>query len=67
MNLAHIIDEHAPDHVAIISRGVETTFQRSHLRSLRNEDSSLMPEDLQVGLKPQDLADLLRFIETLEK
>ena len=47
--------------------GVETTFQRSQLRSLRNEDSSLMPEDLQVGLKPQDLADLLRFIETLEK
>ncbi|HEX3089494.1 MAG TPA: AMP-binding protein [Ilumatobacteraceae bacterium] len=26
MNLAHIIDGHAPDHVAIISRGVETTY-----------------------------------------
>lgn len=47
--------------------GVETTFQRSKLRSLHNEDSSLMPEDLQLGLKPQDLANLLRFIETLEK
>ena len=47
--------------------GVETTFQRSKLKSLHNEDSSLMPEDLQVGLKPQDLANLLRFIETLEK
>ena len=26
VNLAHIIDGHAPDHVAIISRGVETTY-----------------------------------------
>ncbi|MEP7112871.1 MAG: AMP-binding protein [Ilumatobacteraceae bacterium] len=26
MNLAHIIDGHASDHVAIISRGVETTY-----------------------------------------
>ena len=26
MNLAHIIDGHAPDRVAIISRGVETTY-----------------------------------------
>lgn len=47
--------------------GLETTFQRSKLTSLHNEDSSLMPEDLQVGLKPQDLANLLRFIETLDK
>ena len=26
MNLAHIIDGHAADHVAVISRGVETTY-----------------------------------------
>jgi long-chain acyl-CoA synthetase len=26
VNLAHIIDGHAPDHVAIINRGVETTY-----------------------------------------
>jgi long-chain acyl-CoA synthetase len=26
VNLAHIIDGHAPDHVAIVSRGVETTY-----------------------------------------
>ncbi|MBK5331778.1 MAG: AMP-binding protein, partial [Ilumatobacteraceae bacterium] len=28
MNLAHIIDGHPPDHVAIISRGVETTYRQ---------------------------------------
>ena len=47
--------------------GQEITLQRSRLRNLHNEDSSLMPEDLQSGLKPQDLANLFRFIETLEK
>jgi long-chain acyl-CoA synthetase len=26
VNLAHIIDGHAPDHVAIVSRGIETTY-----------------------------------------
>ena len=37
MNLAHIIDEHAPDHVAIISRGVETTYGelRDHVARVR--------------------------------
>jgi putative heme-binding domain-containing protein len=49
------------------SGGHEVTLRLSELRSLQEDDASLMPEDLQTGLKPSDLAGLLRFIETLEK
>ncbi len=47
--------------------GTEVTLRLSEVRTLREEDDSLMPEELQTGLTPAEFAGLLRFIETLEK
>ena len=37
---------------------------RSDLKSLRSTGQSLMPEGLESGLKPQDLADLIAFVRS---
>jgi len=37
------------------ANGVETTLSRSSIRTLQSQGRSLMPEGLEVGLKPQDL------------
>ncbi|PYJ03152.1 MAG: cytochrome C, partial [Verrucomicrobia bacterium] len=42
--------------------GVETPVLRSNIASLQSLGQSLMPEGLEAGLNPQDLADLLEFI-----
>jgi putative membrane-bound dehydrogenase-like protein len=42
--------------------GVETTLLRANLVSLQSQGKSLMPEGLEAGLSPQDLADLMEFI-----
>jgi putative membrane-bound dehydrogenase-like protein len=42
--------------------GTETVVFRTKIKKLKNQGQSLMPEGLEEGLKPQDLADLLEFI-----
>lgn len=42
--------------------GKESVVQRSQIRKLKSQDNSLMPEGLEAGLEPQDLADLLEYI-----
>lgn len=42
--------------------GVETFVPRSKIKSSRTTPASLMPEGLEAGLNPQDLADLLAYI-----
>jgi len=44
--------------------GKEDIVPRSQIRKMRSQGQSLMPEGLEVGLTPQDLADLLEYIET---
>jgi len=42
--------------------GTETVVLRSHITRLQPSGQSLMPEGLEVGLTPQDLADLLEYL-----
>lgn len=42
--------------------GKETVVQRSQIKKLQSQNNSMMPEGLESGLKPQDLADLLEYI-----
>jgi putative heme-binding domain-containing protein len=42
--------------------GKETVVQRSQIKKLHSQNNSMMPEGLESGLKPQDLADLLEYI-----
>ncbi len=47
--------------------GKEDVLSRSKIRTMRSQGQSLMPEGLEVGLVPQDLADLLEYIEKAER
>jgi putative membrane-bound dehydrogenase-like protein len=44
--------------------GRETTVPRARIKRMTSQGKSVMPDALEVGLKPQDLADLLTFVET---
>jgi hypothetical protein len=39
---------------------------RQNIKKMQSQGQSLMPEGLEAGLGPQDLADLLDWIETAE-
>jgi putative heme-binding domain-containing protein len=42
--------------------GKDTVVLRSDIKRIESQQLSLMPEGLEEGLKPQDMADLLEFI-----
>ncbi|MDB6022859.1 MAG: Heme-binding protein [Pedosphaera sp.] len=44
--------------------GKEDVILRSNMRGMKSQSQSLMPEGLEAGMKPQDLANLLEFIST---
>ncbi|MEW6303375.1 MAG: PVC-type heme-binding CxxCH protein [Verrucomicrobiota bacterium] len=46
--------------------GVENTIPRSNIAKMQSQGESLMPEGLEADLTPQDMANLLEFIETAE-
>jgi len=39
---------------------------RSNIRKMQSQGQSLMPEGVEVGWTPQDLADLIEYIETAD-
>jgi putative membrane-bound dehydrogenase-like protein len=43
--------------------GKENIINRSDIKKMQSQGQSLMPEGLEAGLKPQDLADLMEYIE----
>ena len=45
--------------------GKEETLLRSNLKRMQSLNQSLMPEGLETGLTPAQMADLLEFIESL--
>jgi putative heme-binding domain-containing protein len=42
--------------------GKESTIARDKIKQIKSQGRSLMPEGLEVGLKPQDFADLLEYL-----
>ena len=46
--------------------GREDVIPRASIAKMQSQGNSLMPEGLEAGLRPQDLADLLEYIETAE-
>ncbi len=47
--------------------GKETVVPRSAIKKMQSQGQSLMPEGLESGLTPQDLANLLEYISTAEE
>jgi hypothetical protein len=46
--------------------GAESVIGRADIAGSSSSGRSLMPEGLEAGLSPADMADLLTFIETLQ-
>ena len=46
--------------------GKEDVIPRANIRKMQSQGQSLMPEGLEAGLTPQDLADLLQYVETAD-
>jgi putative heme-binding domain-containing protein len=44
----------------------ETVIARSQIKRMRSDGKSLMPDGLEAGLTPQDLADLIAFVESVK-
>jgi putative heme-binding domain-containing protein len=44
--------------------GKETVVPRANIKRMQSQGQSLMPEGLEAGLGPQDLADLMSYVET---
>jgi putative heme-binding domain-containing protein len=47
--------------------GKQDVVSRGTIKKMQSQGQSLMPEGLEAGLGPQDLADLLTWIETAEE
>ena len=58
------VREDASAVVIRIAGGQEIAVSRGEIRKVTRSDRSLMPEGLETGLKPQDLADLLEHLVT---
>jgi putative heme-binding domain-containing protein len=62
-NLTGVIASESAGSVTLrMAGGTESVIPRANIASLQSQGRSLMPEGLEEGLKPQDLADLLEFI-----
>ena len=45
------------------AEGYETTFQKDQIEEMFSSGLSLMPEELEVGMEPQTMADLLAYLQ----
>jgi putative heme-binding domain-containing protein len=59
-----VVASDTPTHITIREAyGKETTLSRDQIKRMTSQGLSIMPEGLEQGLSPQDMADLIRFIE----
>ena len=61
-----IVDDNATALTLRMPGGAESSLPRAEIAGTSSTGRSLMPEGLEAGLSPQDMADLLTFIETLK-
>jgi len=57
-----IVNETAASVSVRQANGIETVVLRSNLARIQSQGQSAMPEGLEAGLRPQEMADLLEFI-----
>jgi putative membrane-bound dehydrogenase-like protein len=46
--------------------GKESVINRSDIKKMQGQGQSMMPEGLEAGMVPQDLADLIEYVETAD-
>ena len=59
-----ILQSETPDAVTLLqAQGVKVVIPRAKLKRLESSGLSLMPEGLEAGMTPQDLRDLIAFLQ----
>ena len=61
-----LAEENAAGITLLQAGGVRQTLARGDIKSLAGSKVSLMPEGLEQGLAPQDVADLIAFVQRPE-
>jgi putative membrane-bound dehydrogenase-like protein len=61
-----VVDETAAGLTVVQGGGVRETVARTAVEKVRNTGLSLMPEGLEAGLQPQELADLIAYVQKAE-
>jgi putative heme-binding domain-containing protein len=63
-NILGIVTSDTPASITLREAyGKETSIPRDKIKKIASQRKSLMPEGLEAGLKPQDFADLLEFVQ----
>jgi len=63
-NLTGIISDETTASIRILqANGITDVVRRLDIKSMSSSKLSMMPEGLEQGLTPQDLADLIKFIQ----
>lgn len=62
LHVGVVASEDARDVTLRMAFGQDVVVPRARIKSMKSDGLSLMPEGLEEGLEPQDLADLLRFV-----
>jgi putative membrane-bound dehydrogenase-like protein len=64
-NLTGIITEETSASVRILqANAITETVRRVDIREMKSSKTSMMPEGLEMGLRAQDLADLIKYIQS---
>ena len=64
-NLTGIITEETSASVRVLqANAITETVRRVDIREMKSSKMSMMPEGLEMGLTSQDVADLIRFIQS---
>jgi putative heme-binding domain-containing protein len=58
-----IVDESASNLVLAASNGMTQSLLRSEIAEISSSGLSFMPEGLERDLKPQDIADVIKFLQ----
>lgn len=67
-SLIGLIGSETPTSVTLRqANGVESVVLRSTIQSIKSQGQSIMPDGLEAGLTPQEIADLLEYIATAEE
>ncbi|MBT5910402.1 MAG: hypothetical protein HOH25_11420, partial [Opitutae bacterium] len=62
-----VLSETSNNLVVRLLDGSDRQLLRREIKTLRNSGLSLMPEGLEAGMNHQELADLIRFVQTFER
>ncbi|MDA0838475.1 MAG: c-type cytochrome [Planctomycetota bacterium] len=65
--MGYVVSETKEDITLKMAGGISSTFKNADIKTKKKMEVSLMPANLQMAMKRQDLIDLVEFLTTLKK